>query len=177
MGEVTHERLFPGFTEDSKKQAMLSAGQSGIGYKRARDIAGPAHFGALNAAKPRTLDIIQDAVTARLVPKQPLLARLDTVIEAATVVYLEALDGEEKAVAKLYIQKAAQAADEAWKQTVQGYNGPTVTNPTVSEIEQSGSASQDDDDDSELTFTSHRKAVSVHRSFMRSSRGCLTEPG
>ena len=54
----------------------------------------------------------------------------------------------------LYVQnKAAQAAEEAWQQTVQGHNGPTVTNPTVLEIEQSSSASQGDDDDSEPTST------------------------
>ena len=55
---------------------------------------------------------------------------LDTAIEAAVTAYLDALDGAERASAKLYIQKAGQAADESW----QG-NGPTVTNLTVSEIE------------------------------------------
>ena len=69
---------------------------------------------------------------------------------------LEALDGDEKATAKLYIQKAAQAADESWQQTVQGHSGPTVTNPTVSEVEQSGSVSHDDEDDSELTIGAKR---------------------
>ena len=33
-------------------QATLSADQSEIGYKRARDIAAPVHLGALKAAKP-----------------------------------------------------------------------------------------------------------------------------
>ena len=60
--------------------------------------------------------------------------------------------------ARLYRQQAAQAADESWQQTVQGHNGPTVMNRTVSEVEQSGSASRDDDDDSELTFAPHRKS-------------------
>ena len=45
----------------------------------------------------------------------------------------QATVGEEKATAKLYIQKAAKAADEAWLQTVEGHNGPTVTNATVSQ--------------------------------------------
>ena len=53
-------------------QATRSAGQSGIGYKRARDIAAPAHLGALIAAKPRIQAMIQDGVTASLLPKQPL---------------------------------------------------------------------------------------------------------
>ena len=113
VGQRSLERLFPGRTENSTEQATLSAGQSGIGYKRARDIAGPAHLGALIAAKPRILAMIHDAVTAGLHPKQPLVTRLGVVIEAATSPDLEALDGEEKGTAKLYIQKAAQAADKA----------------------------------------------------------------
>ena len=44
VGQMSLERLFPGFTEDSSVQATLSGGQSGRGYKRARDIAAPAHL-------------------------------------------------------------------------------------------------------------------------------------
>ena len=40
-------------------------------------------------------------------PKQPM-------VTPATAAYLEALDGEEKATAKLYIHEAAQEVDEAW---------------------------------------------------------------
>ena len=54
VGQRSFERLFTGFTEDNLEQATLSAGQSGIGYKRARDVVGPAHVGALTA-KPRIL--------------------------------------------------------------------------------------------------------------------------
>ena len=36
VGQRSFERLFRGFSEDSSEQATLSAGQSGIGYKRAR---------------------------------------------------------------------------------------------------------------------------------------------
>ena len=88
VGQRSLERLLPGFKEDSLEQVTLSAGQSGNGYKRARDVAGPAHFGALVAAKPRILSMIQDAATARLLPKQPLVTRLDAVIVAATAACL-----------------------------------------------------------------------------------------
>ena len=57
-------------------QATLSAGHSGIGDKRARDIAAPAHLGASIETKPRTQAMIQDGVTAGLLPKQPLETRL-----------------------------------------------------------------------------------------------------
>ena len=52
--------------------------------------------------------------------EQILETRLSEVIETATSTYLSALDNEERATAKLYVQKAAQAADEAWQQTVSG---------------------------------------------------------
>ena len=45
--------------------------------------------------------MIQDAVTARLLPKQPLVTRLDAVIEAAAVC-LDAPDGVEKVTARLH---------------------------------------------------------------------------
>ena len=53
IGQRSLEKLFPGFTEDTLEQATSSAGQSGIGYRRARDIAAPAHLVALIAARPR----------------------------------------------------------------------------------------------------------------------------
>ena len=129
VGQRSLERLFPGFTEDSLVRATLSAGHFGIGYTRARDIAAPAQLGALMAARPRIQAVIQDAVTAGLLLKRPLEARLDVVIETATSTYLETLDDEDR------VQKAAQAADEAWQQTIDAYTGPSVTNPTVSELE------------------------------------------
>ena len=78
---------------------------------------------------------------------QPLETRLAAVVETATATFLESLDGEDRATAKLHLQKAAQAVDEAWQQTVDGHSGPAVTNPTVQEFEHPSSASQDDDDD------------------------------
>ena len=70
---------------------------------------------------------------------------LKPVIETATSTNLDALDDEDRATAKLYVQKAAQAADKARQQTVGGPQGPSVTNPTMSDLEHSGSASQDED--------------------------------
>ena len=76
VGQRSLERLFPGFTEDSSEQATLSTSQSGIGQKRARDVARPAHLRALIAAKSRILDMVRDATTPGLVPEQPLLSAL-----------------------------------------------------------------------------------------------------
>ena len=57
-------------------QATLSASQSGIGFKRARDIAAPAHLGALIAGKPRIHGMIRDAALAGFLPEQLLETRL-----------------------------------------------------------------------------------------------------
>ena len=69
IGQRLLERLFPGLTEDSMTQATLSAGQSGIGFKRAPDIAAPAHLGSLIAAEPRIQATIRDADRAGLLPE------------------------------------------------------------------------------------------------------------
>ena len=106
-------------------QATLSASQSGIGFKRARDIAAPALLGA----KPRTRGMIRDAVFAGLLPEQLLETRLSEVIDTATSTYLSALDNHEQATARLFIQKAAQAADESWQHTVSEQQGQPRARP------------------------------------------------
>ena len=50
VGQRSLERLFPGFTEDSKVQAPLTAGQSGIGYKRARATAASGTLGSTHSS-------------------------------------------------------------------------------------------------------------------------------
>ena len=64
-------------------------------------------LGALIAAKSRILVMIHGAATTGLLPEQPLLARLNTVIETATATFLDALDDWEKPTVGLYLQKAA----------------------------------------------------------------------
>ena len=65
--------------------------------------------------------MIQDAVTAGFLLQRSLEARLTQVIETATSTYLDTLDDGDRASAKLCVQKAVQAADEAWQQTVDGH--------------------------------------------------------
>ena len=68
------------------------------------------------------------------VPEHPPPARPSAATESAPAAFLDALDDSGKPTARPYLQKAAEAAEQLWQQTVQGYNGPTVTNPTVPEI-------------------------------------------
>ena len=105
-------------------QATLSAGQSRTGFKRARDIAAPAHLGDLIAAKPRIQAMVQDAVWAGLLREQILETRLSEVIETATSTSLNALDNDEQATPKLHVQKASQAADEAWQHIIRACKDP-----------------------------------------------------
>ena len=85
IGHRSFERLFTGLTEDSMTQATLSASQSGIRFKRARDIAAPAHLGALITAKPRIQAMIRDAAWAGLLPEQILEARSPPISAHLTV--------------------------------------------------------------------------------------------
>ena len=75
--------------------------------------------------------MIQDGVTAGLFPKDPLEDRLEAVISTATSTYLAALDEAEQEVATLFLQRAAQAADEAWQHTMQRQQGPSALRPTI----------------------------------------------
>ena len=152
IGQRSLERLFPGVTEDSMTQATLSASQSGIGFQRARDIAAPAHLRALIAAKPRIHGVIRDAVLAGLL----LETRLSEVIDTATSTYLSALDNDEQATARLFIQKAAQAADESWQQTVSGQQGREVAGPTIASLGPHSSAFHGGDSD-DMDFSAPRK--------------------
>ena len=134
IGQPSLERLFLGLTEDSMTQATFSAGKSGIGFNRARDIAAPAHLDALIAAKPHMQGMIGDAVLAGRPPSPPISAHSTTTSRQRR--------------SCMYVQKAAQAADEAWPQTAGGLQGPVVTNPTIASLEHPSSASHSDDRDS-----------------------------
>ena len=149
-------------------QATLSAGQSRIGDKRARDTAAPAHLGALIAAKPRTQGTIREFGQAFFC-EQILETRLSEVIETATSTCLSALDSDEQATVKLYVQKAAQAADEASQQTISELQGPGVANPTIA------SPLNIPAPPPATTRTSQRpeRAVSVRRSSKRSFHDTL----
>ena len=71
--------------------------------------------------------MIRDAVWAGHLLGQILEARLSEVNETATSTYLSALDNDEE----LNVQKAAQAADEAWQLTIAGLQGLGVANSTI----------------------------------------------
>ena len=128
-----------------ESHSVLACPESGT--KRARDIAAPAHLGALIAAKPRIQAMIRDGVWAGLLPEHLLETRFAALIGKPTSTYLSAHDDEDQATATLYIQKTAQASDEAWQHTIAGLQGPGVANPTIASLEHPGSASLDEDND------------------------------
>ena len=86
-------------------------------------------------------------------------ATLAAVIDRGLSTYFNALDDEDKATAKLYVQKAAQAADEARQQTVGGLRGSGVTSPTVSAFEHPNSAYQDEDSE-DMDFSAPSRLTS-----------------
>ena len=116
------------------EQATFSAGQSGIGYKRARDIAAPAHLGAHSSQAAHPSNDPRGTPWRLALPqslKQPPRP-------TSTPMMVKT-----RATARLFSQEAAQAAEEAWQQTIGGLQGPGVTK--MSDLEHPNSASQDED--------------------------------
>ena len=114
-------------------QATSSAQASPeLGSKRARDIAAPAHLGALMHSQtahpgydPRL------AVRASLLPEQILETRLSEVIETATSILSQRTRQRRASNGEAVCSEGspAQAADEAWQQTISGLQGPGVRTP------------------------------------------------
>ena len=139
-------------------QATLSASQSGIGFKRARDIAALAHLGALIAAKPRIHNMMRDAVLAGLLPEQLLEPRLSDVIELPplphTSVHLTVTSKRQQDCSS---RKPHRLRTSLGNTLSRGCR-PGVAGPTIASL--GHPASQDDDSD---TWTSQclARAVSV----------------
>ena len=115
IGQRSLEQLFPGLTEDKRPSAQAS---SELGSKE-RETSLLRHTWALSSQpNPASRPWSKDAVWAGLLPEQILEACLSEVIETATSTYLSSLDSDEQATAKLYVQKAAQAGNEAGQQII-----------------------------------------------------------
>ena len=71
---------------------------------------------------------------------------MDDLVATATAGFLDTLHDNERATAHVYLQKAAQAADEAWEQMV-----------PVAEVERTDPAPQENEDAQEVTFAPARR--------------------
>ena len=111
VGIASLELLFPGFTDDITEHASLITTLSRNGCKRTADVARAAHLGALVAARPRIQAMMHDASTARLDSADPLMDRLDLLVQTATTTFTETLDDSQQAAAIRYLQEAALTAD------------------------------------------------------------------
>ena len=89
IGAQSKERHFPRFTEKELAQATPSGGQSGLGCKRAEDVAHPAHLSSLVAAGLRARCGIR-CRSSQLVSQQSFLT---VVIAQATDACVQGLDG------------------------------------------------------------------------------------
>ena len=128
------------YDEVGQRPSRGSSPDSGTGCKKGRNVATPAHLAALIAAEPCIQVMIQDAVVAGILPKHSLETRLAAVVGTATTTYLQALDDEDRATAKLYNQKK-----QPKQQTRHG--SKQLMHPTVPELENPSSTSQDNDGD------------------------------
>ena len=82
----------------------------------------------------------------------PLLERFDRMVDDATAAFLETLDDNEGATAKLYLQNAARVADEAWDHTEQGHHGPAAVGPLITDVERADPSPADDDSNEEIVY-------------------------
>ena len=78
--------------------------------------------------------MILDGVTAGLLPKQPHRNTLGRSHRHSPLHLPGALDDKDKATAKLYVQKAVQAAEAAWQQTIGGLQKPHSISPRTSQL-------------------------------------------
>ena len=113
------------------KPRSVQASQAVV-CKRSVDVARPEHLGAVIAARPRTKDVIRDVTTAGLVVGRPRLTRLDVRVETAIAAFL---DTSMTARGSPLPSQSRPGNDEAWEHEVRGKNGPSITGPTVADVE------------------------------------------
>ena len=101
----------------------------GLGVKRQLMLLAQRKGPSLIAVRPRIRDMIRDAPIAGLLSEQPLVARLDDLVETGSAAFLDALDNSEKLPAHLLVQKTTLAAEEAWQHMIQGHKGPPIVVP------------------------------------------------
>ena len=171
IGQRSLERLVPGLTEDSMTQATLSAGQSGIGHKRARDIAAPAHLGVLIAATPRIQAMIQDAVWAGLLPKNPLETCLASSKQSPPPTSAPLMTKIKQRQSCMFRRQPRQQTKPSIKRLGDCRDQVSQT-LTIASLQNSTSTSQDENGD-DMDFSAPRRAVSVGRSTERSFHGSL----
>ena len=148
-------------------QATLGASQAGIGFKRERDIAAPAHLGALIAAKPRIHGLIRGAVLAVSLSSswRRVCLRSSKPPLPHTSVHLTMTSKRQHGCSSRKPHRQRTSLGNAQQ-------GPRVAGPTVASLGHPGSASQDDDSD-DMDFSMPRKSHPVGRSTKRSSHDSL----
>ena len=103
--------------------------------------------------------MIRDATVAGPISAEPLLARVEDLVDTASAAILDALDDSEKHTAHLYLQTAAQAAEETWQQIAQSHIGPSMEGPAIAETDQTDPTSQGDDDVDEISSVRARRTA------------------
>ena len=129
---LTHDvmdRLFPGLTPESHEQGSLSAAVGGLGWRKASDIARSANLAALLQAGPRVRGMAAATVHAGLLRGGLLESRLDLCTQRVEAAYLRDLDEVERVKAEAFISKVKDAAEEQWRQIVNGQGSAGLRAP------------------------------------------------
>ena len=83
---------------------------------------------------------------------EPLLERLDRLVDLTAAAFWETLDDTERPTAKLYLHKTALVADDAWGHTVRGHHGSSVVGPLVPDEERADPFLMEEDDNEEISY-------------------------
>ena len=111
------------------------------------------------------------ALRQAMLGADPLLERFDRMVDDATAAFLETLDDNEGATAKLYLQNEAGFADEAWEHTEQGHRGPSAVGPLIEEVERADPSPADDDSNEEIVHPDAQKHINCKRNCICSPTG------
>ena len=131
VGRHSLERLFPGTTPEGSTQASLNDKAGGLGWRRALDIARPAHLGGLIAVRPRIRAMFESCGVAGLLDAARLETRLDSLIADAKAAYLQTLDEVDAVRAEEFFARAQNAAQESWDNLLNGVPGRGPPAPRV----------------------------------------------
>ncbi len=126
-------RLVPGLGELGEQQACRALGFGGLGIRKARSSALPAHLASLIAAEPKVADLAEDLERAGLVPAELIMAEHRLAIATARRLFEEQLDSEARSAVDQLLTASQARARSDWSHIKQGKSISRVQAPRGAE--------------------------------------------
>ena len=125
------DRLFPGIAAEGHEQATFAQTFGGLSWRRATDVARPAHLGSLVAVCPMVTDMCFQATKAGLLPAGVVERCLSEKVLRVRASYLDELDETEKVKAEEFLDQAAERSSALWEGLLSGSGGVSVHAPVA----------------------------------------------